>query len=130
MKTIKIGTEENYVEIKEMMSFWEKREYQYGFGGIYAMNKDASRIEVNTRKPFEETEEYFLLKSQVMTIAENGDIIYDNADAKQRKEFSKVLKNAYGETSKNLEEALAKIKEVNELVKKEEKEEKEEEKND
>ena len=129
MKTIKIGTEENYVEIKEMMSFWEKREYQYGFGGIYAMNKDASRIEVNTRKPFEETEEYFLLKTQIVAVAEGGNIIYDNADAKQRKEFSKTLKNAYGETSKNLEEALEKIEEVNELVKKDEKAEEVEEKN-
>ncbi len=125
---IKIGTEENYVEVKDCMSFYEKKEYQNCFGGIFTTDKKVSKIEINTKKKFEETEDYFLLQSQVKTIVEYGKVMFDYNDVSQRKTFDRVLKECYGETSKNLEEAITKIKELNELVK--DKEGDEEEKND
>ncbi|PID66702.1 MAG: hypothetical protein CR959_02440 [Fusobacteriales bacterium] len=129
MKTIRIGTEENHITIKEAMSFYERKEHKYGFGGIVTTNRDASRLEFNTRVPFSETGDYFLLNSQVQTIVENGKIIYDYNDPKQRRGFSKILKDIESkETCKNLDEALEKIKEINEL--KVSKEEEEETKND
>lgn len=127
LKNIKIGTEETYVEIKEMMSFFERREHTTGFGNTYAMDKDGKRIEVNTRAKFEDSSDYFLLKTQVTRIVENDVVIYDVANAENRRNFTKFLKEAYGETSENLENALIKIKEINELVKT--KEDDEEEKN-
>ncbi len=123
MKTIRIGTEENHITIKEAMSFYERKEYKYGFGGTVTTNREATRLEFDTRIPFSETGDYFLLNSQIQTIVENGEVIYSYEDPKQRKEFSKLLKNIYGETCKNLDEALEKIKEINELKNSEEEEE-------
>lgn len=118
----KIGTEENYVEIKGMMSFWEKRQYQSGYSSTFSFDKKATKFEVDTKARFEDTADFYLLQTQVETIVENGEVVYTSKD---RRKLVDVLKNLYGENEENLEKALEEIKQVNKLIKKVEDEEEE-----
>ncbi|CAL7897411.1 hypothetical protein [Fusobacterium necrophorum] len=127
-KILKVGTEENYVEYKERLSFIERHNYKEKIKPkSLKMNRKEEDFTLNVEEnKFENSPEFMLLQAQITKIVEEGEVIFDYEDGKRKisaQTFNKIFENA-----DNLDEVLSNVLKANKLSVKEEEEE--EEKND